>query len=357
MLEIAAVFLVVLIGAGICSGVEAALFSVSTVKIRSLADSGLSDAKALLRIKEDIARPIMALVIVTNLFTTVGPMVVGAVVEERTDSLGFGILSALMTFLTIVFAEIMPKTLGERHSLPIARAAAHPLLALTWLTTPLILLLERLLKVILGRTGAIEAAAVDENEIKILAMDGRKSGSISESEAEMIQKVFGLKEKSADEMMTPRVSVVGLSADAALGDVREEVLNSPHSRLVVYGEDKDDVLGVVLRNDILRELVAGHASLAVAELSSSVQVVPPNTKALDLLASFRSSRQHLHVVGDEHGGMAGVVTLEDVMEELTGEIMDETDEVADIAAQAKRRSERVERLRQVTDQPGPDQAS
>jgi CBS domain containing-hemolysin-like protein len=333
MVGLAATVLIVLLGSALCSGTEAALFSTPHIQIKTLAEEGSARAKKLLGIKEALGRPIATIVILNNIFNIVGSIIIGGMAAEMFDSAVLGIFTAVVTFLVIVFSEIIPKTIGERHCLKISLAAAGPIRVLTTLFSPVIWLIERF-------TGSLDRTAISHNireqELKLLAKDSHKAGSISRWESDLIQRVFQLKEKTAGELMTPRVAMTSLEGSSTLAESEEKISASVHSRIVVVGEAVDDVLGVALKDELLRSLIAGSKDRSLAELVRPVHVVPTSVSAQELLTSFRSRREHLHIVSDEFGGVAGVVTLEDVLEELTGEILDETDVVADLQEEARR---------------------
>lgn len=321
--------LVVVIASGICSGVEAALFSTPMIKVRQLAHDQVKGAKSLLKIRENMARPIAAIVILTNISNIVGSIVVGGIATHQLGAgLAGGIFTGVFTLLIIMFSEIIPKTFGEQKSESISLRVARPILFLTWLLTWLIWLIELVTKPF---TPTVEdEPSTDENEIRYLAKLGDKEGVIERDEYEMIQGVFQLNDISVKELMTPRVSMTCLNAKSKIEDVKVDIIKSQHSRIVVIGENKDDVLGVVLRSDLLVACVEKDCKKLVEDYTFTPLVVPEEMKADEILPKFQEERQHLAVVKDEFGGVSGVVTLEDVIEELTGEIIDETDMTDDM---------------------------
>ncbi len=337
MIELILTVLVVLIGSALCSSTEAALFSVPIARVKKLAEEGVKSAIVLVGIKESLARPIAAIVILNNIFNIVGSIAVGSMAHSLYGEAWVAVISGVLTFLVIVCAEIIPKTLGERYSSQIAVGAARPVYVITVVLSPVIILIEAITKPM--QKGA-NPMAVDEQEIQILARDSMAAGEIGEAEADLIQRVFGLKSKTAHDIMTPRVSVSTLDGECTIEECRELLARSQHSRLIIIGESQDDVLGVGLKSELLGELVDGRGHRQVKSLLRDVIAVPTSVSASQLLRSFQESRQHLHLVLDEYGGVAGVVTLEDVLEELTGEILDETDRVADLQEFARRRSGR-----------------
>jgi CBS domain containing-hemolysin-like protein len=237
-----------------------------------------------------------------------------------------------LTFLVIIFSEIIPKTLGERYAEKISLMVAQPVQALTLLFTPLVWLIEKLTAPI---TRGTATPTTNEAEIKLLAKIGQQEGIIEADEFEMIQHVFSLNDVTAGDLMSPRTVMTYLESQRALGDVTAEVIASPHSRIIIIGESVDDVLGVALKDELLTGIIENQEKKPVSTFAHPAQMVPVGMRGDALLRAFQQSRQHLAVVLDEFGGVAGVVTLEDVLETLTGEIIDETDRHVDMQEVAR----------------------
>ncbi|MBV7328278.1 hemolysin family protein [Chloroflexi bacterium TSY] len=319
--------LVVIIASGVCSGTEAALFSISTVKVRQLAQSNSPAAQALLAIQEDMTRPIATIVVLTNISNIVGSIAVGNLASSVLGSQWLGLFSGILTFLIIIFSEIIPKTLGERHADRVALLTARPVNTLTWLLSPVVWLLE---KVTSPFTYGESPLTTNESEIRLLAQIGRHEGVIESDESEMIERVFHLKDVTAADIMTPRVNMTYLDGQKTLTEVLNDVQDSQHTRIVIIDDNRDNVTGLVLKAEILQGLVDGQADRPVKELQRDVHFVPETAQADMLLTDFQRSKQHLYIVQDEFGGVSGVVTLEDVLEVLIGEIVDETDKDVDL---------------------------
>lgn len=338
MAQLAIAVLIVLIGSALCSGTEAALLSVPVLKARQLAHNRNPAAVALLAIREKVNRPIAAIVILNNIFNIVGSIMIGRIAASVFGDALLGIFSAILTFLIILFGEIVPKTLGERYAERIGLLVALPVRTLTWVATPLILMLEKLTAPLVeGRKQPV----TNEAEIKLLAMLGYQEGLIEDDEAEMIQKVFRLNDMSAADIMTPRVALTYLYGEDILQTVQQEVIDSQHSRIIVISEDLDHVLGVALKSELLAALVQEKGDVPVQTLMRPARYVPETERADRLLKTFQTAREHLMIVVDEYGGVSGVVTLEDVLEVLTGEIVDETDRNVDLQALARQRRKRL----------------
>lgn len=328
----------VLVASALCSGSEAALFSVPLVKARQLAETGSRASLALLSIRQNMSRPIASVVILNNIANIVGSIVVGAMATQTLGSRWLGLFSGVLTFLVIIFSEIIPKTLGERYAERISLWVALPVAGLAKLFTPLVWAIERLTSpVTKGKIGP----TTTEAEIKLLARIGQQEGIIEDSESEMIHLVFKLHDVTAGEIMSPRVVMTYLPGELTLQAAQRQIIESQHSRIVIIGENVDDVRGVALKPELLAAIIEQKADCTLAELSYELPAVPEATKGDALLQIFRRSRQHLAVVIDEFGGVAGVVSLEDVLETLTGEIVDETDEATDLQEVARKQRRNV----------------
>jgi CBS domain containing-hemolysin-like protein len=346
MIALIATILIVVLGSALCSGSEAALFSVSTVKVRQLVDAKKPAARVLLQIRENMSRPIATIVILNNIFNIVGSMAVGAITAVVLGSGWIGAFSALLTLLVIIFAEIIPKTLGERYAESIALAVARPVAWLTRMLLPLVWLVEQMVSPI--TKGKVQQTT-NEAEIKLLAQIGQKEGSIEQDESLLIERAFRLNDEKAESLMTPRVSLTYLWGKMTLGEARAQIINSQHTRILVIGDSIDDVIGVALKDELLIAIIEGQTDRSLAALAHEVRFIPGSVKANRLLTIFRATRRHLAVVVDEFGGVAGVVTLEDVLEVLTGEIVDETDLVEDMQEWSRQRRRAL--LAQLAGQP------
>ena len=326
---------IVLLSSAICSGSEAALFSVRLVKVRRLAQSKRPEALALLSIRERMNRPIATVVILNNIANIVGTIVVGYLATAVLGSQWLGLVSGILTFLVILFSEIIPKTLGERYSDQIALVIARPVAGLTRILTPLIWCIEKITNPL---TAGGNSFTTDEAEIQLLAKMGQEAGTIEDDEFEMIRKIFNLNDVTAADLMTPRVVMTYLKGDLTLAEAKEDILTSPHSRIIIIGETLDEVIGVALKTELLAGIIQGRLNQSISNFAHKVHFVLGRKRADQLLSIFQQARQHLSVVVDEYGGVSGVVTLEDVLEVLTGQLVDETDTVVDMQEFARKQS-------------------
>ncbi len=322
MLLLLAAVLTLLILSAISSGSEVALFAVPYSQVLSAYESGRRGGRALKRVKENMARPIMVIVIWNNVANIVGSIAVGALATRHFGDAYLGAFSAALTLAVIIFAEIIPKTIGEKYALRLALAVAPPVLLLSRALLPLIVMIELLARPFLRST----PLTTSEEEIRALTRLGGQAGVIEQDEQELIHRVFQLNDVTAGAILTPLAMVDALPAEATVGEVREQVLNFNHTRLPIFeGGRIDRVTGIVNVRAVLRALAEDRGDLPVSDLAETVSFVVDAMPADDLLRHFQKRRHHLAVVVNGVSTVLGVVTLEDVLEELVGEIDDETD--------------------------------
>lgn len=328
------IIILVVVLSGLFSGLEAALFAVPESRVHVLLKNKIRGAQALAKIKDNIQRPIIIIVVGNNIANIVGSIVVGAMAASMFGSTALGLISAGLTLAIIVFGEIIPKTVGEHHNEPIALFAAPLLLYLTKILSPVIWMLEQVTKHLTK-----ESIAISEEDVQVLSEIGHSEGTIEDDEREMIARVFTLNDLTAKDILTPRTVVSSLQKDQTVASLRSEIMKIEYSRLPIYDEDVDNMVGIVLRRDIIDALVQKQDEKTIEDLMRDPIYVDENTLLDELLPLFQKERAHMAIVQDEFGGFLGVVTLEDVLEELVGEIVDETDTIEDTREEAKRLAE------------------
>lgn len=318
--------LVVIMSSAFASGAEAALFTISVSKVRAMASAKEPGGKALLAAKNDMTHTISTIVIINNISNIVGSSIIGVVAGRLFGSTALGIFLGFFTLLIILFAEIIPKTIGEEHAEMIALKVARPVMALHEIFRPILWLMEVVIRPFRRKGGK---RGVSEEEIKIMAQMGHESGAIEMDESKLIQRVFKLNDITAADMMTPWSLVEAISGDETLGASREKILKLRHSRIPVHGKTPDLIVGVVLLKDLLSAIAHDRFSAHPADYVHEPIFVSHDMLADDLLIHFQKKQIHLAIVVDENRKLEGVVTLEDVLEELVGEITDEKDVMPD----------------------------
>ncbi|MGH9446636.1 MAG: hemolysin family protein [Terriglobia bacterium] len=327
MLELAVIILAALVIDALISATEAALLAIPPSSVAAARADGKKGAAVLEKLKREIQRPLAALVILSNIVTIITAWIVGILAVERFGKEVAGALIAAFTILVIIFAELVPKIIGVRTAERISLASARPLRVVSGLLDPLI----RFTYYIAGFVSPDKSSRVSEKEIEAMAMLGASFGTIEADEAAMIRQIFKLNDVKARDLMTPRGQVFYLEGDKTLSDSKLQIVDATHSRIpVVSGESFDNVLGVVHQRDLLIGLENGQARRPVKSFAKKPLLVPEQLLADELLRDFQRARTHLAIVIDEHGEPSGVVTLEDCLEELVGEIIDEKDVVPEL---------------------------
>ena len=248
----------------------------------------------------------------------------------------------VLTYLHVVLGELTPKAAALNSPERFAKFLAPPLLAFAWIMSPFIWVLHRsanaLLKLMGQPHAGSEEAVHSPEELRLLVEQSQEGGALQAGDADLIDAVFEFSEKNAREVMTPRTDIIALDIDAKLSEVLDIVEETGFSRYPVYQESIDNITGLILIKDLLRILVpaAEGASAAADQFSlrkllRPVHVIPGSREVEDVLADFKRLKEHMAVVLDEYGGTAGVVTMEDLLEEIVGEILDEYDTPEDDA--------------------------
>lgn len=324
-----------------CSLAEAALYSVPWSRIEQLRKQGKNSGSILYSLRQNIDRPITAILTLNTVANTAGAAVAGAAAAEVFGHEHLVLFTAAFTVVILVFSEIVPKSLGVMYTRGVAPALARPLGILVTLMAPAIWVLGLLPRLLHRRKKT--GHSLTEEDIRAIVSLTRKSGVLKPYEEHAISNILSLDLKRVEDIMTPRTVVFSLPAATTMAEARAHREFWQHGRIPVYeGEDSEDVVGIVYRRDVLDALAQDRDDQAMAEIMHPARFVLETLTLDRLLIKFLGSRTHLYVVLDEYGGVAGVVSLEDVLEEILGkEIVDETDVVADMRALARSRRERL----------------
>lgn len=310
---------------GFLGMLEAALFTVSLSRARVLAAQDKKGANSLLIVKQNMARSIFLLVVFVNISTVLGSIVLGKNASEEFGG-SVGLISALMTIGIILFGELIPKSIGDKYSEQIGCMFAPFILFITKLFSPIIWVYEKVILAIIGN----HTVPVSEDDLRVLSETSHNEGGIELDEKEIILNTFRMNDVTARDIMTPRSVVEMLPSNITLGEALGIIGEKPYSRIPVYEGSIDNVTGYISSKDILRGLAHDEHSNSIAQYIKPITKLGEKTRSDDMLAFFQKNKIHCAIVIDEFNQTAGLVTLEDVLEVLVGEIMDETDEVEDL---------------------------
>jgi len=321
------ILLVLLVFSGVFSGSETALIALSLGRVEGLAKEGRSGAQALLRLKNDPTRMLITILIGNNLVNIASASMATVVATRWFGDIGPGIAVGVLTILILIFGEITPKSLATRYAERISLFIAAPLLGLMHLIFPLVWLFQHITDWAHQLAGTKGDPMVTEQELISMAGHGAKEGTIEQGEREMIERIFTFSEVTVRDVMTSHDRIFALSGTLSVSKALPEIMSKPYSRIPIYEKDPDDIVKVMHLRDLLEMVVKGDMDALLADISHDVDFVPQYQKINDLFATLRRRRQQLAVVVDEFGVLRGIVTLEDLMEELFGEIYDESDTV------------------------------
>ncbi len=341
MTALAVAILLTLGVSGICSLLEAFILSTTAAEIEGFKKTHPRRGAQLERYKQGIEETSAAILTLNTIANTAGATVVGALAADRFDSTGVGLVSAGLVLGILLFAEIVPKNLGFAYRRPLQPYLVWPIWLVRLLMRPFSWAARRLLSGMLPRQPPTEEE--QEEEIRLLAERSAKSGALSGSERDLISNALSLDDISVASIMTPRTVVSFLKGSLTVGEVCRDLKNNiPFARMPVYGENIDDILGVVRRRDILRASSEDKDHLTMLDLKTDALFIPETASGLQALQQFVTRHQQFGVVVDEYGSTAGVITMEDIVEHLLGhEIYEPSDLAVDMRELAKRRAARL----------------
>jgi len=253
-----------------------------------------------------------------------------AIEQSLRVSIGAIVALASVTYLHVVFGELAPRAVALNHPEQMARWLAPPLMVFAWLVTPFIAVLNRssqgVLRIFGQRGDVLDEPVHSPDELRLIVEQSQEGGAIPAQDADLIEGVFEFSEKNAREVMTPRTEVVAMPIDATLDEALAIVEENAFSRYPAYEDSIDNIVGLVLAKDLLRVLRRPPEGFTIEAIMRDVHVVPGSREVEEVLSDFKRLKEHLAVVLDEYGGTAGIVTMEDLLEEIVGEILDEYDD-------------------------------
>ncbi len=302
------------------SASETALFSISRSRARHLAKLPGRANSLIYRLKEDPHRLLSTILIGNNLVNILASVIATKLVMEVFPGYALGITTGAMTFLILVFGEVLPKSLATRNNVAIARLTIYPVRWMMFLVAPLIWILNFIPRM----TGLLHhGPTATEEELMTFVEVVEEEGEIKEEEKKLIHNIFEFDDTKAVEIMTPRRDMFTINADQELDF--KSIAESGFTRIPVFEGDVDNVVGILNIKDLFMHQAVSGDPPDVRKIMRPAYFIPENKKLDQLLQRFRKSKNHIAIVVDEHGGVSGLITLEDALEELVGEIRDETD--------------------------------
>lgn len=315
-----------LVLSGVFSGSETALINLSMARAEALYREGRRGSHALYLLKKDPSRMLITILIGNNVVNIAASAMATVIATDYFGNTGPGIAVGVLTILILVFGEITPKSLATRFSERISLFISPIIFGFMRIIYPLVWIFLQVTNLVQASTRAMDDPLVTEHEVITMVEHGEEEGVIDTGEREMIERIFNFNDLKAEDVMTPRRQVFRLDGRRSLREVLPEIMQEGYSRIPIYKEDPDEIVGMVLLRDMINNIVSGELDIAISELAQEPLYTPSNATIDELIRTLKSKSIHLSVVVDEHGAMIGVLSLEDMLEELVGEIYDETDE-------------------------------
>ena len=338
---ILAVGFVIIVSAG-CSMFEAVLYSVPLRHLETMVRSSKKSGIILKKLRRDVDKPITAILTLNTIANTAGASIAGAMAASYFGSELLGYFSVFFTLAILIFSEVIPKTAGVVYARQLSNLIAYPLNWLVGLMTPVVWLISILTRIISKNK---PKDSVSPDEIKIMAQASLRTGAIERYQEMVIANVLSLGNRYVKDVMTPRTVIFSLNKDIKLEDAYNETKQWEHSRIPVYDNGAEDIVGIVLTKELFKALAEDKGSLLLKDLMRPVRFVVEAARLNNVLMDFINSREKLFAVIDEYGGLSGVISLEDILEEILGrEILDEFDQVDD-----KRKLAKLKRQMLLTD--------
>ncbi len=313
------VLIFLLLLSGFFSSAETALFSISKTKARHMAKQKKS-FKLIERMKKDPHKLLSTILIGNNIVNVGAAAMATAISIDIFPNYAIGIATGIMTFCILVFGEVLPKSVATQNNILVATVVIYPVYWMSVLFYPIVIFLNFVPKI----TGKIKKTpTATEEELMTFIEVVEEEGEIKEEEKELIHNIFEFDDTNTSEIMTPRADMFVIDTDEELH--LKDIVNSGFTRIPVIEDGIDNVIGIINIKDLFLQKIISESKIDVRKIMTQPYFIPENKKLDKLLHEFKKRKHHLAIVVDEHGGVAGLITLEDALEELVGEIRDETD--------------------------------
>jgi CBS domain containing-hemolysin-like protein len=309
------------------SATETAFSFVNKIRIQQKADDGVKKAKVTLYVIDNFDNALTTILICNNIVNLSCSSIATVLCLNLFGDIGSAIATGATTLLVLTFGEVVPKCLAKEHCDSFSMSTAGMLRALMFLLKPLVFVFLKLRGLALKIAGSSEdEPSVTENELKYIVESIEEEGVLEESESEMVRSALDFDEKTAEEILTPRVDVTFISTDDTQEEIKEIILENRYSRIPIYDGTVDHVVGILHTRDYLESLADGKAP-DVRDIMAPPYFVFKSQKLSKILNSFKRTKCHMAIVTDEYGGTLGIVTMEDLLEEIVGDIWDEDEEI------------------------------
>src|SRR5579863_1453992 len=328
MIPLIVVIVAGLIVAAFAAAAETSLTSVSRIRMRSLADDGNRRAKTVTRLHADPNAYLSTILTLNTVAVIVVSTCTALLIDSYLNKIPQAVGTIVLSIIVLIFCEIAPKSLALRFNERFALALAGPVRVLTGLLRPLVgglSAFSRLIVRVATKGHSVRGPFVTEEELKLLLYVGEQEGIVEQEEREMIHGILEMTDKTVREVMVPRVDVIAVETTDSIADVIRVIIEYGFSRIPIYEDNVDNIVGIVYAKDLLRHGVVGDDQRPLKEVAREPYYTPEAKHVGELLRDMKERKVHIAVVVDEHGGTAGIVTFEDLIEEIVGPIRDEYD--------------------------------
>ena len=323
------ILIIALFLAATASAAETALTSVSRIKLKNLVEEGDEQAIIIDRLLSQPNVFLSTILVVNNVAVIVASSMATVLALDFSASFGEVIATVLISLVVLIFCEITPKTAAVQNPLRWARLLVNPVRGAAWLLRPIVWSLSAvtnfLVRLIGGGQMKHRGPFVTEEELRLLVTVSEEEGVLEEEETEMIRSIFEFADTAVREVMIPRIDMVALESDTTVDHAVDLALQGGFSRIPVYEDNIDNIIGILYTRDMLKQLREGHDAMPIRDLLRPAYFVPETKRLDDLLREIRQRRIHMVIVVDEYSSVAGLVTIEDLVEEIVGDIKDEFD--------------------------------
>lgn len=321
------VILILILLSSFFSSVETAFSFVNKIRVQQNAENGDKNAKTTLYVIEHFDNALTTILICNNIVNLSCSSLATVLCIKLFGDIGSAVATGATTLLVLTFGEIIPKCLAKEHCDSFSTKTAGILKFLMYVLTPLVFIFIKIKSLALKLAGSKEnTPSVTENELKFIVESIEEEGVLEESESEMVRLALDFDEKTAEEILTPRVDMVSISIDDPQEKIKDVIIENRYSRIPVYDGTVDHIVGILHTRDYL-ECLADGTTPNVREIMQAPYFVFRTQQLSKILSTFKRSKIHLAVVTDEYGGTLGIVTMEDLLEEIVGDIWDEDEEI------------------------------
>ena len=317
----------------LCSVMESVLLSTPISFLYAKEESGHKSATTFIKLKNKIDRPLSAILTLNTIAHTIGAAGVGAQAIKMFGEIYFGIISAILTLLILVFSEIIPKTIGARYWRRLAMVSGIIINTMLIITFPLVIMTGYITNLFSKNK---EELSVSREEISAMAKIGTEEGIFEEKENKIIQNLIRLKNVKVSEIMTPRVVVTIADENMSLEEFLRNKEFLHYSRIPVYSKNRENITGYIFRQNVFEKLAERETNLILRDICREIVVVHELQTLLNLWEVLLEKKEHIALIVDEYGGLGGIVTMEDIIETILGlEIVDESDRITDMQQYAR----------------------